>query len=171
MTTAEYMYCPHCGRALEQAVIEQRLRKRCPKCERVFYVNPLPVVSCLLVNAEGKILLVLRKNDPYKDMWSLPMGFAEVDENIQQAALRELEEETNVKGRVIRLLDAETEVSPHYGNMLIMAYEVEYLSGRIKAGDDAKDVRFFPINDLPQLPFKANLAAIKKYLQTSAPRD
>ena len=166
MTPGKYMYCPHCGRELEEAIIEQRLRERCPKCERVFYVNPLPVVSCLLVNSEGKILLVLRKNDPYKDMWCLPMGFAEVDENIQQAALRELEEETNVKGRVIRLLDAETVVSSHYGNMVIMAYEVEYVSGKIKAGDDAKDVRFFPINDLPELAFKANLSAIKKYQES-----
>jgi ADP-ribose pyrophosphatase YjhB (NUDIX family) len=171
MTPGKYMYCPHCGRELEESIIEQRLRERCPKCERVFYVNPLPVVSCLLVNSEGKILLVLRKNDPHKNMWCLPMGFAEVDENIQQAALRELEEETNVKGRVIRLLDAETAVSSHYGNMVIIAYEVEYVSGEIKAGDDARDVRFFPMNDLPELAFKANLTAVRKYQESYGSLD
>ena len=160
------MYCPYCGGELEEAIIEQRLRKHCAKCERVVYVNPLPVVGCLLVNSEGEILLVLRKHDPCKDMWCLPMGFAEVDEDIQQAALRELEEETHVKGRVIRLLDAATEDSSHYGNMVVITYEVEYVSGEIKAGDDAKDARFFPIDDLPELAFKANVTAVRKYQES-----
>lgn len=53
MAPGKYIYCPHCGRELEEAIIEQRLRERCPECERVFYVNPLPVVSCLLVNSGG----------------------------------------------------------------------------------------------------------------------
>ncbi len=163
MAPEKYMYCPYCAREVVEAIIEDRLRNHCPKCERVFYVNPLPVVSCLLANSEGKILLVLRKNNPYKDMWCLPMGFAEVDENIQQAALRELEEETNVKGSVIRLLDAQTEDCSHYGNLVVMTYEVECVSGEIKAGDDAKDARFFSINDLPELAFQANLTAVKKY--------
>lgn len=165
MIREKYMYCPHCGRKAQETMIEDRLRKHCPQCEQIFYANPLPVVSCLLVNPEGEILLVLRKNDPYKGMWCLPMGFAEVDETIQQAALRELKEETSVKGRIVGLLDAETEHDPHYGNMLIITYEAEHVGGEIKAGDDAKDVRFFPINNLPDLAFKANLTAIQKYQQ------
>jgi len=166
MTPGKYKYCPHCGHELKEIVVERRLRKRCQKCKRMFYVNPLPVVSSILVNTENEVLLVLRKNDPYKDMWCLPMGFAEVDENIQQAALRELEEEANLTGCVIRLIDAETEHNLFYGNIVILAYEVENTGGELKAGDDAKDARFFPINDLPELPFKANLTAIRKYQES-----
>jgi len=77
--------------------------------------------------------------------------------------LRELEEETGVKGRIVRLLDAQTEDEPFYGNMLVLCYEVEQVGGGIKAGDDAKDARFFPIADFPELAFESNEKVIQKY--------
>ncbi len=163
MTSKRYIYCPHCGEKVESTTIEGRVRQRCLRCEAVFYVNPLPVVSTLLVNAKSQVLLILRKNEPYKGMWCLPIGFAEVDESIQDAALRELEEETGVKGRIVRLLDAQTVDDSFYGSLLILCYEVEQVSGEIKAGDDAKNARFFPINNLPLLAFKSNEKAIAKY--------
>lgn len=158
-----YVYCPRCGEKLEAAMIDGRARNRCPKCERVSYVNPLPEVSTLLVNAKGEVLLVLRKNEPHKNMWCLPMGFVEADENIQDAALRELEEESGVKGRIVRLLDAQTTDDSFYGNMLILCYEVERVDGEIRAGDDAQDARFFSVNDIPELAFKPNEKALEKY--------
>ncbi len=163
MASKRYIYCPHCGEKVENATIEGRVRQRCLRCEAVFYVNPLPVVSTLLVNAKRQVLLVLRRNEPYKGMWCLPIGFAEVDESIQDAALRELEEETGVKGRIVRLLDAQTVMDSFYGNMLMLCYEVEQVSGKIKAGDDAREARFFPIDDIPELAFKPNEMALEKY--------
>ena len=163
MASKPQIYCTHCSKKLEVAVIEGRNRKRCRECETVFYVNPLPVVSTLLVNSNREILLILRKNEPHKDSWCLPIGFAEVDESIQGAALRELEEETGVKGRIVRLLDAQTEDNSFYGNLLILYYEVEQIGGEIKAGDDAKDARFFPIADFPALAFESNEKVIRKY--------
>ncbi len=96
-------------------------------------------------------------------MWCLPIGFVEVDESIQNAALRELEEDTGIKGRIVRLLDAQSMNDSFYGSMLILCYEVERVAGQIKAGDDAKDARFFPITDIPELAFSANRKVIDKY--------
>lgn len=163
MANKPYTYCPHCGEKLESAVIDGRVRERCRRCETVFYVNPLPVVSSVLVNAKREVLLTLRKNEPYKNRWCLPIGFAEADESIEDAALRELEEETGVKGRIVRLLDAQTANDSFYGNMLVLCYEVEYVNGEIRAGDDAQEARFFPIDDIPKLAFKSNEKALEKY--------
>ena len=163
MIRKPYVFCPHCGRKLENIIVGGRERHHCDECKEVFYFNPLPVVSTVLVNSEREVLLVLRKNEPYKNMWCLPMGFAEIDESIQDAALRELEEETGVEGKIVCMLDAQTTYDSYYGNMLILSYEAGYVRGEIKAGDDAEDVRFFPINDIPKLAFDANEKAIREY--------
>lgn len=163
MANKPYIYCPYCKEKLESTVTDGRKRERCPVCATVFYTNPLPVFSALLVDANRKVLLVLRKNEPHKDMWCLPIGFAETDKDIQGSALRELEKETGAKGRIVRLLDAQTINDSFYGSMLILCYEVERVGGEIKARDDAKDARFFPIKNLSLLAFKPNEKAIAKY--------
>ena len=96
MANKPYTYCPYCKEKLENTVTDGHKRERCPICATVFYTNPLPVVSALLVSANREVLLVLRKNEPHKDMWCLPIGFAETDEDIQGSTLRELEEETGL---------------------------------------------------------------------------
>lgn len=156
-------YCSRCGAKLERVMLDDRPRERCASCGAVVYVNPLPVVSSILPNDRREILLVLRKKEPYSNQWCLPMGFAEIDENIQDAALRELEEETSVKGRIIRLLDAETTDDSFYGNLAILCYEVEHVSGEVRAGDDALDARFFPIDEVPRLAFPPNDRAVEKF--------
>ena len=67
MTLKSHIYCSHCGQELVEIVEKGRKRKKCCQCDRVFYVNPLPVVSCIVVNEKMEILLVLRKNEPQKN--------------------------------------------------------------------------------------------------------
>ena len=68
-----------------------------------------------------------------------------------------------IKGHIVRLLDAQTSHDSFYGNMLVLCYEVEQIGGEIKAGDDTKDARFFPMNNIPELAFEANEKAIREY--------
>jgi len=75
------------------------LRDFCPCCNSYFYENPLPVVSSILESSR-QILLVKRGRPPSKGLWCLPSGFAEAGESIEEAALRELKEETGIKGKL-----------------------------------------------------------------------
>ena len=140
------------------------MREYCPRCDTVFYENPLPVASAIVVNKKREVLLVKRKNDPYQGMWCLPIGFAETGEAVREAALRELHEETGLQGEIARLVDVDTVDDSYYGSMAIITYEVRRTGGKVAAGDDAVEARFVPIDELPPLAWEANRRAVDRYL-------
>jgi len=158
------IYCPYCANQVVRREMEGKIRDFCIHCSNIFYENPLPVVSCIVVNECREILLVKRKNEPYKDMWCLPIGFAEADEEVKDAVLRELEEETGITGEIVRLVDVDTVDNYFYGSLAIVAYEVKRTGGKLHAGDDAKEARFFPIFDLPPLAWASNDKAVQIYI-------
>jgi 8-oxo-dGTP diphosphatase len=160
----ERSFCCHCGKELVQKKIDGKLREHCLHCHTVFYENPLPVASAIVVNRKRELLLVKRKNEPYQGMWCLPIGFAESDEEVQGAALRELREEAGLEGEVVRLVDVDTVDNDYYGSMAIITYEVRRTGGKVAAGDDAADARYFPIHELPPLAWESNRKAIDRYL-------
>ena len=141
--------------------IGDRPREVCSVCGEVFYQNPLPAAAALVLDDERRVLLVKRGISPNKGDWCLPIGFAEMGETIAEAALRELHEETGVVGRVFRLIDADSWKSSSYGDLLVVTFEVEKLSGAETPGDDAEDVAYFAIDRLPPLAFPSNEKAIR----------
>ncbi len=130
-------------------------------CGEISYENPLPAAAALVLDYDRRVLLVKRGILPNKGMWCLPIGFAEIGETIAQAALRELQEETGLTGRVSRLIDADSWSSGFYGDLLVVTFEVEKVSGVETPGDDAEDVGYFPIDRLPPLAFPSNEKAIR----------
>lgn len=157
-------YCPYCSGRVGRKAENGTRREYCPRCGIFFYDNPLPVVSTILVR-ERRVLLVKRGHKPYRGKWCLPSGFAESGENIVEAALRELEEETGVKGRIIQLRDVDSCSNSFYGDLLFLTFEVEQTGGTLKAGDDAAAVRFFPLDRLPLLAFPSNSKALRTYME------
>jgi ADP-ribose pyrophosphatase YjhB (NUDIX family) len=121
------------------------------------------VAAAVLTNDRGEVLLVRRARHPMKGMWCLPCGFAEKDEQIEQAALRELEEETHLQGKVVRLLDAVTARNYFYGNLVMITFEVGGVTGTPAPGDDAEEVGFFPPGRLPPLAFPCQERAIERF--------
>lgn len=122
------------------------------------YPRPALTVDIILIARQqdsSKVLLIQRKNDPYKGKWALPGGFIEMDETLEKAAERELKEETGVEGiemKQFHVFDAlnrdpreRTISTVHYG------YTDKLLS--IKGSDDAEDAQWFPLNKLPELAF------------------
>ena len=158
-------YCPYCSKDLYTKQQGDVMRDYCRNCDRFFYDNPLPVVSCI-VNVDRKVLLIKRKLDPNKGEWCLPMGFAESGESIEAAALRELQEETGIIGKITGLVDVVSGFSKMHGDLIFITFEAEKIGGRLDAGDDAVEAEFFPFDEMPRLPFGSNIRAISAYLSS-----
>jgi len=158
-------HCLYCGEIITKKYEDGVQRDYCPACQTFFYENPLPVVSCI-VESSRKILLVKRDRPPSKGSWCLPSGFAEAGESIEGAALRELREETGIKGRIVRLLDVDSYKSRFYGDLLFLTFVVEQAGGKLAAGDDCAEAKFWPVNKLPPLAFSSNKKALDAYIKS-----
>jgi len=158
-------HCLYCGTGITKKEEDNVLRDYCPDCHCFFYENPLPVVSSIL-DSSRNILLVKRDRRPSRGLWCLPTGFAEAGENIEDAALRELEEETGIRGRISRLLDVHSYNSRFYGDLLFLTFVVEQTGGKLEAGDDCSHARFFPASKMPRLAFRPNKFAIDAYINS-----
>lgn len=155
-------FCPYCGQRVIEKTFGERVRGYCAKCDVIHYENPLPAVAVLVFNSKDQLLLVKRSVEPAKGTWCLPGGFIEVDESIEEAAVRELEEETGLKGKIEGLVDFFSQRSQYYSAILIFGYRVKILGGELKAGDDAQDAGFYDLDKLPPIAFLSHKRLIKK---------
>lgn len=157
-------YCSLCGSTLALDVLEGKERQVCTRCQEICYENPLPAASVILPNRNREVLLVRRAREPFKDMWCFPVGFAETGESIEDAALRELQEETGIKGNIVQLVDVSSHRNSVYGDLLIVTFEAERISGTERAGDDAFDCAYFPAMSLPKLAFDSQEKAAQRFI-------
>jgi 8-oxo-dGTP diphosphatase len=156
-----YKFCPFCKSNLYKKKHGDRTRFSCRECGWVHYGNPLPSAVAFVHNENNEILLIKRGVAPGKSKWALPSGFIEQDELPEHAVIRELKEETNIRGSVHSFIGVYTEPTTLYGNVLLIAYDVKIIGGRVKPGSDTKSVKFYPINRLPKIPFGSHRTIIK----------
>ena len=152
--------CPLCTHSLKPKILEDRERMVCFKCGWIHYENPLPSAAAFVQNPEKGILLVKRGVEPGCGLWALPSGFIEVDETPEMGCLRELEEETGLKGRIVQLLGVYSQASDMYKNVIIIGYEVE-VSGKLLAGSDSLEVKYFLSRELPAIAFPSHSQMLK----------
>jgi thiamine-phosphate pyrophosphorylase len=158
----EKLFCPRCGNKLEKLSTENRERDHCPACGAVAYENPVPATAVVVFNERQELLLVQRGQEPGRGKWCLPGGFQEIDETTEQCALRELQEETGISGRVKRLVGMEMSPHPWHRAVLVVGYEADGISGRLTAGDDALAAAYFPLRQLPKLAFQSHARIIER---------
>ena len=103
-------------------------------------------------DTSGRVLLVLRANEPSRGMWSIPGGRIEPGESARAAAVREVREETGLDVEVGELLYA-AEIGPYY----IEDFAAVLVGGTLAAGDDALDARFFTLDEVRALPLASSL--------------
>lgn len=124
------------------------------------YPYPRPMVTvdtCVFCVQEDKteILLVQRKNDPFKNYWALPGGFVEMDEDLEFAAARETKEETGIRN--LELTQIKTYGTPGRdprGRTISVVYAARLSSKPLaRAGSDAKQTKWFDVLNLPELAF------------------
>ncbi len=156
-------HCPICGGQTVQAHDGQSIRPHCPNCRRFYYSNPVPAACCFLTNPNGELLMVQRSIEPRKGMWTLPGGFVELGETTEEAALRELREETGLIGRKATLLGVSTRPSKMSGGVIVLGYRVDEWEGELKADTDACDLGFFHRERRPQIAFEVHQELIALY--------
>jgi 8-oxo-dGTP diphosphatase len=119
--------------------------------KRLYPDHPVVGVGAIILR-QGKLLLEKRANEPAKGQWTIPGGVVEVGESLQEAVLRETEEETGLKGEKPELLDVvdqvhldkEGKIEYHY---VIIDYIVK-AHGEPKAASDADELRWVPISEV-----------------------
>ena len=102
-----------------------------------------------------QILLIERKNDPFKSSWALHGGFVDENEDLEKAAIRELSEETGILISNAEQLKAfgkpNRDPRGHMVSVAFLAFADE--NAVAVAADDAAAAKWFPLNDLPKLAF------------------
>ena len=117
--------------------------------------RPMVTVDAVVFHLDGnppQILLIHRKHDPYAGQWAVPGGFIEMDEELEDAVARELEEETGLKGVTLEQMRTFGTVGrdPRGRQITVVFMGIAGPEQtEVRGGDDAADARWFPIDRLP----------------------
>lgn len=129
--------------------------------------SPIAAVGVVCLRGDD-VLLVRRGTPPLQDTWSLPGGRIEWGERTHEAALRELKEETGCDAEIIGLIDVVDAVltrrggpeAPPWGHYVLIDYAARWTAGVPRAGDDARDARFFASDEINGLELWSETARV-----------
>jgi 8-oxo-dGTP diphosphatase len=122
------------------------------------YPRPAVTVDIVIVTREPRprVLLIRRKHTPFAGMWAIPGGFVDMDEALEDAARRELREETGVQVRRLEQLHTfgDPQRDPR-GRTISVVYLARVSAARVRprAADDAAEADWHPLSRLPPLAF------------------
>ncbi len=107
-----------------------------------------------IVFKDGRIVLIRRRNDPFKGSHALPGGFVNYGERLEDCVVREVLEETGLRTQIVRLIGLYSAPGRDpRGHFVTAVYELRPIGGALKAGDDAISAKWVPVEDIPQMAF------------------
>ena len=138
------------------------------RCGHVAYVNPRLVVTTLPITDAGEIVLIRRGIEPGKGTWAQPGGFLEVDETVNQAAVRETWEETGLLVEPGDIVGLYTRLE---ASVVTIAFEARIVGGTASPTLEATEVTPFAPEDLPWagIQFKTTMWALHDWLERRRP--
>lgn len=158
----QFEYCPICG--ARTFVENNEKSKKCTTCGFVYYFNPSSAVACFIRNAAGQLMVVRRGKEPAKGTLDLPGGFVDMYENAEEAARREVKEETGLELKSCRYLFSLPNIYLYSGfqvHTLDMFFECEADTFEgAKAEDDAAEILVLSPEDIN--PEQFGLQSIKE---------
>ncbi len=162
-----FKFCPICKHSLRKTHVDGRKRLICQKCGWIHYENPLPVAVCVATDGKNRILIAKRNLKPCINKWALPGGFIESGESSEEACLRELQEETGLKGKIERLIGVYAQKSRYYCPILVVGYEVSVSENTLSLNDELKEARFSYKEALPHISFLSHRKMIEEFFKNS----
>lgn len=160
---SDFLFCPVCGKHLESKVPQGEHVNRlvCTSCNFVFYQNPKPTASIIIID-DKRILLVKRAIEPAKGEWDLPGGFVEEHEHPENTILREGMEELGVTLKIMKFLGIFMDRYGYGGGSTLNLYYVgNIISGNLFPNDDICECKWFLPDSLPsKMAFKNNEEAV-----------
>ena len=159
-------FCSGCASVLEIQDVEGHQRPVCPNCGRVVYHDPKIAATCI-VERQGAVLMIKRDNQVGFGLWSMPGGYVDRGEVVEEAAAREVLEETGLQVEVKNLVGLFSEAGHP---VIVVAFAAVETGGRLAPGPEAQDVGFFPLDGLPEMAFPRDQLILDKW-QSIRPPD
>ncbi len=163
-------FCSRCGSALRFGAIdgEDRHRLACADCGHIAYVNPRLVVTVFPITEAGEIVLLRRGIEPGKGWWAQPGGFLEVDETVNQAAIRETFEETGLLIEPGEIVGLYTRLE---AAVVTIAFEARIVGGTAAPTVEATEIKAFAPEDIPWsgIAFSTTTWALRDWLERRRP--
>ena len=157
-------YCADCGSTTLITIPKGDNRERivCSKCKIIHYQNPKIVVGCI-PEIEDKILLCKRAIEPRYGYWTIPAGFMELEETMQEGAVRETKEEACADVEIGYLLASVDVVRVGQVHIFFTAS----LKSTFAAGEECLDVKLFSKDEIPwnEMAFESGVFALNKYYE------
>jgi 8-oxo-dGTP diphosphatase len=162
MPNTTYIYCPYCTTPLVEKHIYNAVRSTCPKCGFVHFLEP-KLVTVVLVQYNETYLLGKRRMNPALGRWSFISGYVDRGEKLEEAAVREVKEETNLDVQLEQLIGIFSErENPH----VVVAYRASIndtdISHMVAQPDEVSELAFFAPKDMPELAFPLDMAILNR---------
>lgn len=163
-------FCSRCGSKLDFGPVqgEERERLACPSCGFVFYVNPRLVVTTLPITDRGEVMLIRRGIEPGMGLWAQPGGFLEIDETVEEAAVRETLEETGLTVEPISIIGLYSRL---HAGIVVVAYEARIAGGEATVTNESLETRPFAPDAIPwsEIAFETSLRALRDWVSQVRP--
>lgn len=154
-----FKFCPRCGTKLVAVQIDGQQRMRCPKCNYINWSNETISVGGVVIK-DNKMLLVQRAEQPGRGLWTNPGGYVEQREELKDAIVREIKEETGLATKAQKIVLIADSPGPKEHNVFIN-YRLDYVSGEFQL--QAKEIMnagFFTLSEMA----KMNVADLTKQI-------
>lgn len=164
-------YCSNCGHKLRFGKVpdDEYERYYCEHCGTIHYQNPNVIVGCL-PRWQDKVLLCERAIEPRKGLWTLPAGFLENGETVEDGAMRETQEEANADVKIVRLFSVYS--LPHV-NQIYLMFLADLQNLDFHSGPESSRVELFSKEEIPwdSIAFSAIRFTLDRYFDGRPPTN
>ena len=169
MHSREWKFCPWCGHSLVESYVFGANRMACPNCEFIYFPRP-NVVVMVIVEHQDHILLGKRNMEPGRGKWTLLSGYVNTGERVEEAAVREVKEETNLDVQIEELLGLYDDLATP---LVLVVYNASIADAHVVLTRQAEEIRelaFFSVESLPELAFPGDKQIIDDWIKSRSKR-